>query len=83
MADIETPFEKKSCYDCGHLYAAVNWWCGSAEARKARGTAIPGCIHCPFWKPDWSMIPRKFKNKEFGYSSLWDKIKAIIKLIFK
>ena len=56
----ESPFEKKSCYDCGHLESALSWWCVNEEAIKARGTSIPGCIHCPYWKPDWKMIDKKY-----------------------
>jgi len=71
----EKPFEKKSCYDCGWLYSALSWWCGNRKAIKDRGTSIPGCIHCPHWKPDWKMIDKKYKTEENGYKkSLWDKI---------
>lgn len=69
----ETPFELKSCYDCAHLIAKVNWWCGCKEAVKARGTAIPGCIHCPYWSPDWSMIkkePIPYEEKNGYHNSL-------------
>lgn len=62
-----SPFEKKSCYDCGHIKSALSLWCGSEEARKARGTSIPGCIKCPYWKPDWKYIDGKYKTKENGY----------------
>lgn len=61
MKQGPNPFERKCCYDCGWLEAYVNWWCGSKEAKKARGTAIPGVQHCPFWKPDWSYINRFWK----------------------
>jgi hypothetical protein len=65
----ETPFEKRSCYDCDHIVGYVSWWCGSEEATKARGTKIPGCIHCPYWKPDWEYIADKYKTKENGYKA--------------
>ncbi len=42
----------RSCYNCASLTAALRWWCGNDEASKARGTKIPGCIHCPFWSPN-------------------------------
>jgi hypothetical protein len=67
----ESPFEKRSCYDCSHLFARVSWWCGNEEAVKARGTAIPGCIHCTFWKPDFSHIDDKYKTPENGYRLTW------------
>lgn len=82
----ETPFEKKSCYDCTHLVGYVSWWCGCKEAVKARGTAIPGIIHCPFWKPNWDYIIDKYKTEENGYKSkksksktLWQKVKESFK----
>ena len=62
-----SPFDKKSCFDCGNLKQALSLWCGSAAARKARGTGIPGCIKCPYWKPDWNYIDEKYKTEEFGY----------------
>lgn len=68
MAKNETPFEKKSCYDCGYLKSALSWWCGNKEAIKARGTSLPGCIHCPYWKPDWKMIDDEYKTPENGYT---------------
>lgn len=43
--------EKRSCFDCGLLSAALNHYCTSPEARKARGTTLPGCIKCPYWEP--------------------------------
>lgn len=86
METTETPFELKSCYDCGHLKSAVSWWCGSKEAIAARGTQIPGCIHCPFWKPDWKMIPKKYKTLENGYVkklTFWQKLKRCLTLTDK
>ena len=73
MSDEEfkaiSPFEKKSCYDCGHLKSALSSWCTSVEARKARGTTISGCVKCVFWKPDWKVIDDKYKTEENGYKS--------------
>lgn len=43
------PEEKRSCYDCGHLYSALSLWCGSDDAIAARGTRIPGIIKCKWW----------------------------------
>lgn len=48
----EAPEVRRSCYDCGWLKAYVSWWCTNPEARKARGSAIPGIYHCPYWKGD-------------------------------
>jgi hypothetical protein len=62
-----SPFEKRSCYDCGHLKQALSWWCGNKDAIKKRGTTIPGCIKCPFWAPDWNLIDDKYKTPENGY----------------
>lgn len=62
-----SPFEKRSCFDCGHLKSAMSWWCINEEAKKARGTSLPGCIKCTFWKPDWNNIDNKYKTEENGY----------------
>lgn len=62
-----SPFEKRSCFDCGHLKSALSWWCTSKEAKDARGTSLPGCIKCTFWKPNWRVIDSKYKTKENGY----------------
>lgn len=64
---METPFELKSCHDCKYLKPLVNFWCGNVNAIKARGTAIPGCVHCKFWEPDWKHIEKRCKTKENGY----------------
>jgi hypothetical protein len=45
---------------------AMSWWCTSKEAKKARGTSLPGCIKCTFWKPDWKVIDEKYKTEENG-----------------
>lgn len=62
-----SPFDKKSCYDCRHIKQALSWWCGNPDAIKRRGTSIPGCVKCPFWKPDWNSIDDKYKIPENGY----------------
>ena len=51
------PEEKKSCSDCNHLKGVISWWCGNEEAKKARGTAIPGCILCPYWEKQVQIKP--------------------------
>jgi hypothetical protein len=71
LSDVEyksiSPFDKKSCYDCGHLKQGLSWWCGNKEAIEKRGTSIPGCIKCPFWKPQWNLISDEYKTEENGY----------------
>ena len=67
------PFEKKSCDTCNNLFLALSYWCGSEKAKKARGTRVPGCCFCPYWKPNWREIPKQYKTKENGYVSLLNK----------
>jgi hypothetical protein len=74
----ETPFDKRSCYDCCHIRAACSLWCGNTKARKARGTSIPGCIHCPYWGPAWKMITKEYRTAEYGYVSKWQKFKKFL-----
>jgi hypothetical protein len=77
--DKMTPFEKKSCYDCGHLTAALFMYCTNKDAIKSRGTTIPGCVKCPYWKPDWSMISKEYRTKENGYVAPSEKIEIATK----
>jgi hypothetical protein len=79
----KSPFEIRSCYDCGHLKAVINWWCGNKEAIAYRGTAIPGCRNCPYWKPDWSMIKEKYKTRENGYIKQTSFIKRLLFISLK
>lgn len=44
-------YEDRGCAYCGDLRSLVSLWCGSDKAIKARHTAIPGVIHCPYWRP--------------------------------
>ena len=74
----ETPFTRKSCYDCGNIISALSLWCGCKEAREARGTILPGVILCTFWKPDLSYIDDKYKTDENGYIPKISRIKTII-----
>ena len=53
------PEEKRSCHDCNHLKAFVSLWCTNEQAKKARGTSIPGCIKCPYWEAKVSHIPKQ------------------------
>jgi hypothetical protein len=78
---LVSPFEKKSCYDCGHLKNTLSWWCTSEDARKARGTTLPGCIKCTFWNPNWKVIDDKYKTEENGYVKSIEKVKQQFKKI--
>lgn len=42
--------EKRECYDCKHMQAAVSWWCVSEEAKEYRGTGLPSAEGCKFWE---------------------------------
>lgn len=59
--DYKPDAQRKSCYDCGNMYAVMSWWCRSEEATKARGTHMVtpdlAVHHCPYW------IPAKIKSK--------------------
>jgi len=44
--------------DCAHLTAALSWWCTNDDARKFRGTTIPGIYNCPFYEERKSKIKR-------------------------
>lgn len=72
-----SPFDKKTCYDCSFLKSAMSWWCTNDDAKKRRGTSLPGCIKCPLWKPDWNNIDQKYKTEENGYikSTIYTPIK--------
>ena len=73
-----SPFEKKSCYHCNHLKSGLSWWCTNPDAKKARGTTLPGVIKCPYWAPDWKYIDDKYKTEENGYVK-YEGIKEITK----
>ena len=60
----EAPEVRRSCHDCGWLKAYVSWWCTNPEAKKARGTAIPGVYHCPYWKLDEEYIKEQRERQE-------------------
>lgn len=44
--------EKKSCHDCRYLKSVLSWWCTNEDAKKARGTSLPGGCLCDFWEPE-------------------------------
>lgn len=64
---IANPFAKKCCADCVWVVGYRSWWCKNDKATKARGTHVAGVVFCPFWEPDWSEIPYKYKIPEYGY----------------
>lgn len=51
-SEKQYPDKLRSCYNCKHLIEVINLWCGNKDAIQARGTQIPGCVHCPFWEPN-------------------------------
>lgn len=53
------PEIRRSCYDCDYLIGYINLWCTSKEAIDYRGTSIPGCIKCIYWK--------LHEKKSFGF----------------
>lgn len=61
----------KCCTDCRFMQAALTWWCVNDQARKARGTCLPGICGCPFWQPahhyTWRDSIKSFLS--FGLSS--------------
>jgi hypothetical protein len=75
------PFKRKSCYDCKHLYGAITLWCTNKNAISYRGTAIPGCMNCQFWQPDWKHIEKNFRTDENGYikPTFWQRIKNLFR----
>lgn len=75
------PFIKKTCGHCASLVSRISWWCAEPEAIKARGTRIPGCCFCPYWTPNWSQIPEKYKKPEYGYKG--NVFKRFVRLLKK
>jgi hypothetical protein len=57
---------KKSCADCKHCKALVNWWCKNKLAIKARGTKIPGVVNCPFWEGCKTKKELSWSDRLFG-----------------
>ncbi len=51
VAFVRKVYEDRGCAYCGDLRSLVSLWCGSDKAIKSRRTAIPGIIHCPYWRP--------------------------------
>jgi hypothetical protein len=61
--DKEPPEVLRSCHDCKFLVGYVNLWCKNEKAVKARGTAIPGVIHCPYWQSERAKLKPSKNNK--------------------
>ena len=79
------PFEKKCCYDCGHLKSALSWWCGCKDACDYRGTNMPGVIHCAYWIPDMSYIPYNKGKRTYidealddAFMQIWQEFDSIV-----
>ncbi len=68
------PEEKKSCHDCLHLKAVVNLWCGNEDAKKWRGTAIPGGCLCPFWEAEPPRITLMDRIRNFFKTNTKEKM---------
>ncbi len=71
LLERERPEILRSCGYCDNIISALSLWCGSKEAIEARGTSIPGCIHCPFWKPDSSAKKKMAKNATKDIEGYW------------
>jgi hypothetical protein len=62
--NIREILDDKSCTYCKYLISYVSWWCGNKDAIDARGTRIPGEIHCPYFKIDKKYTRKKLKIKK-------------------
>lgn len=60
MKNKETPEERRSCYDCSFCKGYVSLWCLNEGAIKARGTRMPGVIHCPYWNSNKTKREKTF-----------------------
>jgi len=61
-----SPFDKRSCHNCSYLTGALSLWCTNEEAKRARGTSIPGCIKCPYWSPNKKLIKQYTTMKRWN-----------------
>ena len=59
---VKSLYANRGCAYCDFMVAHVNWWCSNKEAIKARHSAIPEVIHCPYWKPDKEYIRKEMKS---------------------
>lgn len=71
----------KSCADCKYLGSKVSWCCGNEDAIKARGTSLPGVIHCPYFKIDKNYTRKELKIKKSYNMKRCKKIAKIINTI--
>jgi hypothetical protein len=72
--NIREILDDKSCTYCKYLYSTyVSWWCGNKDAIDARGTRIPGVIHCPYFKINKKYARKKLKIKKLNKTlqKLW------------
>ena len=54
----------RSCVHCRYLVSHISWWCGNENAINARGTRIPGVIHCPYFKVDKDYVRKELNIKK-------------------
>ena len=54
----------RSCSYCKYLVSHISWWCGNENAINARGTRIPGVIHCPYFKVDKDYVRKELNIKK-------------------
>lgn len=59
---VRRVYEDRGCAYCAKLRSAVSLWCEDEQAIQARHTAIPGVIHCPYWRPDKAYIGAGLKD---------------------
>ncbi len=69
------PEKRCNCADCFYLTGAINLWCTNEEAKKDRGTSIPGVNLCPHWE-------QSNKNSLTTYSKTTKRITLWIYLFF-
>lgn len=70
-----------NCVYCKHLVSKVSWWCSNEDAIKARGTRIPGVIHCPYFKLDKDYTRKELKIKKPCNMKICKKIAKITNAI--
>ena len=54
----------RSCVYCRYLVSHISWWCGNENSINARGTRIPGVIHCPYFKVDKGYVRKELNIKK-------------------
>lgn len=62
VAKVRAIYSERNCAYCKFLKPRITWWCNNEEAIRARGTAIPGVIHCPHWRPDKKYIIKQIRK---------------------